>query len=261
MMITASDIIDTMLSMQNEQQRQVLMRFFKTAPGEYGEGDQFLGLKVPQTRQIVKEARHQVPLDEIKKLLYSPWHEVRLCALLLLAEEMNAALPKSKASKKSSVGAETDHAKAPRRDEIAHFYLLHARQANNWDLVDLSCGYILGQWLLYPSADGALPDRHILDQLAASPNLWEQRIAIVTTSMLIRHHQYDDTLRIATTLLTHPHDLIHKAIGWMLREVGKRDIELLRTYLTHHHTRMPRTALRYAIERLSADERVGWMRK
>lgn len=261
MMITANDIIETMLSMQNEQQRQVLMRFFKTAPGEYGEGDQFLGLKVPQTRQIVKEARHQVPLSEIEKLLYSPWHEVRLCGFLLLVEEMNAALPRAARKNGQPESSENLRAKAQKRDEIAHFYLLHARQANNWDLVDLSCGYILGQWLLNPSADGALSDRHILDQLAASSNLWEQRIAIVTTSMLIRHHQYDDTLRLATRLLTHPHDLIHKAVGWMLREVGKRDIELLRTYLTHHHTHMPRTTLRYAIERLSADEKVGWMRK
>ena len=261
MMTTANDIIEAMLSMQNEQQRQVLMRFFKTGLGEYGEGDQFLGLKVPQTRLIVKEARHQVPLSEIEKLLYSPWHEVRLCGFLLLVEEMNAALPKSKTSKNSSGQADTDYAKASRRDEIAHFYLRHARQANNWDLVDLSCGYVLGQWLLYPSADGAIPDRHILDQLAASSNLWEQRIAIVTTSMLIRHHQYDDTLRLATRLLTHPHDLIHKAVGWMLREVGKRDVEVLRAYLARYHTLMPRTALRYAIERLSADERARWMRK
>lgn len=261
MMTTANDIIEAMLSMQNEQQRQVLMRFFKTGPGEYGEGDQFLGLKVPQTRLIVKEARHQVPLSEIEKLLYSPWHEVRLCGFLLLVEEMNAALPKAARKRGKSKSLENLQAKAQRREEIASLYLRHARQANNWDLVDLSCSYILGNWLLYPLPDGQFPDRHILDQLAVSSNLWEQRIAIVSTHMLIRHHQYADTLRIATTLLTHPHDLIHKAVGWMLREVGKCDVEVLRAYLARYHTIMPRTALRYAIERLSSDEKAGWMRK
>lgn len=261
MMTTANDIIEAMLSMQNEQQRQVLMRFFKTAPGEYGEGDQFLGLKVPQTRLIVKEARHKVPLYEIEKLLYSPWHEVRLCGFLLLVEEMNAALPKAARKRGQATSPNDLQSKAQRREEIARFYLRHARQANNWDLVDLSCSYILGNWLLHPLPDGQLPDRHILDQLAVSSNLWEQRIAIVSTHMLIRHHQYADTLRIATSLLTHPHDLIHKAVGWMLREVGKRDVEVLRAYLARYHTLMPRTSLRYAIERLTSDERARWMRK
>lgn len=246
--ITAEDIIDTLRSMENEAQRSILMRFFKTGKGEYGEGDCFLGIKVPLTRMVVREAKLSVPLREIKKLLYSEWHEVRLCGFLLLVEEMNAAMPR-----RSSPG------NAERREEIARFYLAHACQANNWDLVDLSAGYVIGQWLLCPSADGSMPDRSILDRLSRSSNLWEQRIAIVSTLMLIRHHQYEDTLRIATALLYHPHDLIHKAVGWMLREVGKRDIDLLRSFLKQHHATMPRTALRYAIERMEEGERKKWL--
>ena len=260
-MTTAKEITELMLDMQNEQQRQILMRFFKTGKGEYGEGDRFIGMKVPQTRGIVKAARLDVSLDEIEKMLYSCWHEVRLCGLLLLVEEMKAALPKRTRCKDNAKTDEQDIRRAERRETIARFYLRHARRANNWDLVDLSCGYILGEWLLHPSPDGTMPSRNILDTLAASDNLWEQRIAIVSTSMLIRNNQYDDTLRIATCLLHHPHDLMHKAVGWMLREVGKRDIDTLRSFLALHHGSMPRTALRYAIERMNAEERKYWMGK
>lgn len=247
-MTTAKDIIETMCCMENEEQRQILQRFFKTGKGQYGEGDRFLGLKVPQTRMVVKEARLQVPLGEIEALLYSEWHEVRLCGFLLLVEEMKTALPKRK-----GIG------QPDRRKEIADFYLLHARQANNWDLVDLSCSYILGTFLLHPLPDGSLPDRNILDTMASSRNLWEQRISIVSTVALIKEHQFEDTLRIARKLLHHPHDLIHKAVGWMLREVGKRDIEVLRHFLSAHHTSMPRTTLRYAIEKMEPEERKQWM--
>ena len=249
-MITANDIIETMLSMEDEKQRQVLSRFFKTGKGEYGEGDQFLGLKVPQTRMVVKAARLQVALPEISKLLHSKWHEVRLCGFLLLVEEMKEALPKRR------------HPGQPeRRAALADFFLRHACQANNWDLVDLSCGNILGVFLLHPLSDGSLPSRTILDTLAESSNLWEQRISIVSTIALIRQDQYADTLRIAEKLLHHPHDLIHKAVGWMLREVGKRDIDVLRSFLSSHHCEMPRTALRYAIEKMDAVERQRWMKK
>lgn len=249
-MITANDIIETMLSMENEKQRQVLSRFFKTGKGEYGEGDQFLGLKVPQTRMVVKAARLQVALPEISKLLHSKWHEVRLCGFLLLVEEMKEALPKRR------------HPGCPeRRAALTDFFLRHACQANNWDLVDLSCGNILGVFLLHPLPNGSLPSRTILDTLAESSNLWEQRISIVSTIALIRQNQYADTLRIAEKLLHHPHDLIHKAVGWMLREVGKRDIDVLRSFLSNHHCEMPRTALRYAIEKMDAAERQRWMKK
>lgn len=249
-MAEASDIIAALSEMQDEAQRLILLRFFKTGPGEYGEGDRFLGLRVPQTREVVKRFRLSVPLDQIAVLLQSQWHEVRLCGFLLLVEEMKAATPPKRI-------AATEY--ADRREQVARFYLAYARRANNWDLVDLSAGYILGAWLLQPCANGAYPDRSILDALAESTNLWEQRISIVSTSALIRAGQYEDTLRIADKLLGHPHDLIHKAVGWMLREVGKKDIALLRRYLSDRYSRMPRTALRYAIERMDAPERQAWL--
>ena len=132
---------------------------------------------------------------------------------------------------------------------------------NNWDLVDLSCPKVLGEWMLHPSAEGALPDRGLLDTLASSNNLWEQRISIVSTLQLIRHQQYDDALRIATKLLDHQHDLIHKATGWMLREIGKRDIQTLVDFLEKNHSRMARTALRYAIEKMDYADRQYWLRR
>ena len=251
-MITAEGVIETLSSMRNESQREILCRFFKTGKGDYGEGDCFLGLKVPQTRSVVKEARGKVALSEIEKLLYSEWHEVRLCGFLLIVEEMKGALPKRR---------EPLTAKADRRRELAEFFLKHARRANNWDLVDLSCEYILGWWMLYPLPDGAMPCRDVLDRLAESSNLWEQRIAIVTTLELIRAGQFDDTLRIARKLLPHKHDLIHKAVGWALREMGKRDIDLLRKFLEENHRGMSRTTLRYAIERMDAQERQHWLKR
>ena len=249
--ITADEIEDTLISMADPVQREILCRFFKTGKGEYGEGDRFLGLKVPRTRAVVREGKLRVSLPEICKLLYSPWHEARLCGFLLLVEEMNSLLPR---------GRRHDTADSARqRREIAEFYLSHARQANNWDLVDLSAPYILGQWLLHPLPGGHPPDREILDRLAASDNLWEQRIAIVSTAALIRSGEFDDTFRIARRLLSHPHNLIHKAVGWMLREVGKRDLPLMLGFLAEEYSRLPRTTLRYAIERLPEDERRRWL--
>ena len=250
MNITAKEIISTLLSMGDEQQRQNLMRFFKTGKGEYGEGDEFLGIRVPDTRIVVKEAKLRVPFDQIEILLKSEWHEARLCGFLLLVEEMKAALPKARQA--STTNAE-------RREQIARFYLQHAKRANNWDLVDMSCPKILGKWLLYPQADGTMPNREILYELASSTNLWEQRIAMVTCWMLIRDNQYDDALRLATILLPHPHDLIHKAVGWMLREVGKRDIDILEIYLDKHAKEMHRTTLRYAIEKMNEAKRQHYM--
>lgn len=251
-MTSAEDIIATIESMRDERQAANLMRFFKTGRGEYGEGDRFFGLKVPQTRAVVKEARRDVALPEIEKLLYSQWHEVRLAGFLLLVEEMKAALPSKRRDSDAS---------ARRRDEIAEFYLRHACQANNWDLVDLSCPKILGEWLIHRSANGSMPDRAILDRLVGSDNLWEQRIGIVTTWRLIREGQTGDTLRLAPKLLSHSHDLIHKATGWMLREVGKKDMEALDDFLERYCTTMPRTALRYAIEKKDEAERQYWLRQ
>lgn len=258
-MTTANDIIKTMLAQRDEEQQRILLRFFKTGKGEYGDGDKFLGLKAPQTCAVVKEARLDVPLGEIEKLLYSEWHEVRLCGFLLLVDEMKAALPRKRRA--TTVAAlEEEIVKARRRRELTDFYLRHAERANNWDLVDLSCGNIVGEWLAHPAEDGIMPSRTILDTLAHDTCLWKQRIAIVSTITLIRNCQYDDTLRIAATLLHHPHDLIHKAVGWMLREVGKRDISVLRSFLTEHYCFMPRTALRYAIEKMDSEERMRWMK-
>lgn len=228
-----------MISMADEDKSRQLSKFFKIGKGEYGEGDRFLGLVNPQVRAVVKEAKRQVPLTEIEKLLYSEWHEVRLAGFLLLVEEMKAA-------KKN----------AERREMIAEFYLRHARQANNWDLVDLSCPKILGEWLVRSSAD-----RSVLDRLVESDNLWEQRIGIVSTWRIIRENQFEDTLRLAEKLLSHPHDLIHKATGWMLREVGKRDTDVLRDFLDTYVAEMPRTALRYAIEKLTDSERQFWLHR
>lgn len=245
---SADEILEAMLSMQDEQQRQVLCRFFKTGKGEYGEGDKFFGLKVPQTRQIANWVGDDITLDEIRKLIYSEWHEARLCGLLLLARKVSATLPKARRS-----------GNAAERQRLVLFYLKHAKQANNWDLVDLSCGSILGRWLLHPLPDGRMPDRSILDRLAESENLWEQRISIVATLPLIKSGQYADTLRISDKLLMHKHDLMHKAVGWMLREIGKKDIEILRSYLTAHVHDMSRTTLRYSIERMDTTERRYWM--
>lgn len=244
--MTAADITECLVSQQNERQRIILSRFFKTGKGEYGEGDRFLGLKVPQTRVVVREAKLKMTLPEIAELMKSEWHEMRLAGLLLLVEEMNAALPKR--------GKDTPEL-ALRRRLILDLYLRNAHRANNWDLVDLSAPYIVGNYLLASLPDGALPPTDLLDRLAADTNLWRQRIAIVSTAPLIRAKRFDDTLRIALKLLSHPHDLIHKATGWMLREVGKRDLNVLLAFLDTHHASMSRTTLRYAIERLSPAQR------
>ncbi|MDE6682059.1 MAG: DNA alkylation repair protein [Muribaculaceae bacterium] len=249
--ITAIEIESLLKEERNDKQRDHLMRFFKTGKGEYGEGDQFLGLKVPQTRAIVKEAKLRVNMPEIERLLYSEWHEVRLCGLLLLVEEMKANLPKKKDSE------HTLRRKAERREEIARFYLRHARQANNWDLVDLSCEYVLGVYIRLAGED----NYDILYRISESDNLWEQRIAIVTTLDFIRNGIFLPTLHLSDKLINHPHDLIHKAIGWTLREIGKRDRDTLLNYLEGNYNRLPRTSLRYAIERLPEDERQYWLKR
>ncbi|MDE6718202.1 MAG: DNA alkylation repair protein [Muribaculaceae bacterium] len=250
-MIHATEIETRLLKMQDEKQANHLMRFFKTGKGEYGEGDRFLGIKVPRTREIVKEAKFLVPLNEIEKLLDSPWHEVRLTGFLLLVEEMKAQLPKKKDSVLSL------RAKGEKRKEIAEFYLRHARKANNWDLVDLSCEFILGPYIRF--ADYVPLD--FLYSMAKSDNLWEQRISIVTTLDFIRHDVFSPTLRICDMLMAHQHDLIHKATGWMLREIGKREPDVLIDFLERNYADMPRTTLRYAIEKMDAKERLYWLKR
>ncbi len=248
--MTAKEIIGYMESLQNEKQRQVLMGFFKTGPGEYGEGDQFLGLKVPQTREVVKLAVADTPLDEIPELLMSPWHEVRLCGLLMLVDKFGRLAKKR---------LENDETAIRGRDEIVKMYLQYAEQANNWDLVDLSAPKILGIWLLLPTRLG--DKREIMDALAASPCLWRQRMSMVSTWKTTQQGDPSWCLRYAEWHLHHPHDLMHKAVGWMLREVGKRcSMDLQRQFLERHAHEMPRTALRYAIEQMSDDERKYWMK-
>lgn len=242
-----------MESLRNERQRQVLMGFFKTGPGEYGEGDEFLGLKVPQTRTVVKSAKN-IPLTEVPELLTSRWHEVRLCGLLILVTQFE---------KQAAKRLEHDREAMRKRDELLSTYLKYAEQANNWDLVDLSAPKILGHWLLLPTTLGDGTDdykRQVIDQLAQSNNLWRQRMSIVCTWKTSQQGDPSWCLRYAEILLHHPHDLMHKAVGWMLREMGKRvSMDLLREFLRLHVHEMPRTTLRYAIEKMSDAERKHWM--
>lgn len=252
-MTLAQEVSDEIIALADVAKSAVLARFFRTGKGEYAEGDKFLGVMAPQTRMVVKAARLDVPLAEIETLLESPYHEVRLAGLLLLVEEAKAAEPKPRDTPEATLR------KAHKRKELCDFYLAHAHCANNWDLVDVTCPHVVGEWFAYPLPDGSMPDRSLLDRLAADSNLWVQRIAIVSTLALCRRGELADTYRIAELLLGHSHHLIHKAVGWLLREMGKRDIEFLRHFLDKHHAAMPRTALRYAVERMDVDERKYWM--
>ena len=248
----AKEITAYMESLHNEEQRQILMRFFKTAPGEYGYGDEFLGIKVPQTRKVVELVARDFPLSEVPALLTSQWHEVRLCGLLILVSQFERYATKRLLEDADAIR---------RRDEILTLYLKYAERANNWDLVDLSAPKILGRWLLLPSALGDRQHKQqVLDRLAASTCLWEQRMSIVCTWMTSRQGDPSWCLRYAERHLHHPHDLMHKAVGWMLREMGKQvSMDLLRDFLRQHVREMPRTMLRYAIEKMDEKERKYWM--
>ena len=226
----------------DERQVEGLSRFFKTGPGQYGEGDKFLGIKVPVTREVVKACWRETTLQDLEECIASEYHEFRLAALLALVEIFA-------------------HAKRfPARPGISQqacvaFYLAHTDRINNWDLVDLSCYPLLGVWLLDK-------DRQLLYDLARKgKTIWEQRIGMVSTMTFIRHGQLQDTFDIADILLHHPHDLIHKAVGWLLREAGKRDKEALVEYLEPRYHTMPRTMLRYAIEKFPEAERQSYLKK
>ena len=253
-MSKAQEIVELMESQRNEAQRQILMGFFKTGPGEYGFGDEFLGLKVPQTRGVVKAAGPDFPLSEVPILLKSRWHEVRLCGFLILVAKFEKLATKRLESNPDAI---------KKRDEIVTMYLQYAEQANNWDLVDLSVHKILGHWLLLPSNLG---DRDykikVLDSLAHSPCLWKQRMSIVCSWKTSQMGDPSWCLRYAEIHLHHSHDLMHKAVGWMLREMGKRvSMDLLRDFLRQHAYEMPRTMLRYAIEKMPEKERKEWMNR
>ena len=251
-MTKAQEIIDYMESLQNEQQRRVLMGFFKTAPGDYGYGDEFLGLKVPQTREVVKSVVKDISLEEVPELLMSKWHEVRLCGFLILVSKFE-----KQATKRLENAAEA----IKERDKILTMYLQYAEQANNWDLVDLTVPKILGHWLLLPTTLGDKDYKiKVLDELAASDCLWKQRMSIVCSWKTSQMGDPSWCLRYAEVHLHHPHDLMHKAVGWMLREMGKRvSMDLLREFLRQHAHEMPRTMLRYAIEKMPERERKEWM--
>ena len=250
--MTSKELIEHIESLRNEEQQRVLMRFFKTAPGEYGYGDEFLGIRVPQTRKVAKLVAKGFPLNEIPDLLMSRWHEVRLCGFLILVDQFERLATKRLANNAEAISL---------RDEIVMLYLQYAEQANNWDLVDLTAPKILGHWLLLPTNLGNDDYKwRVLDELAASPCLWKQRMSIVCTWKTSQQGDPSWCLRYAEIHLHHPHDLIHKAVGWMLREMGKRvSMDLLRDFLRQHAHEMPRTTLRYAIEKMSDKERNIWM--
>lgn len=217
-----------------------LSRFFKTGPGQYGEGDRFLGIKVPVTRDVVKRVWREVSPQGLEECICSEFHEVRLAALLTLVEIFRH-------SGKSSCSLS--------REDCVRFYLSHTGYINNWDLVDLSCYPLLGEWLLDK-------ERTLLYDLARDgKTIWEQRIGIVSTMAFVRKGQTADTYAIADILLHHPHDLIQKAVGWLLREAGKRDGEALKAYLEPRYQSMPRTMLRYAIEKFNDADRQRYLSK
>jgi 3-methyladenine DNA glycosylase AlkD len=226
--MTAEDAKQKLKSLASPELAKSSARFFKTGPGQYGEGDIFIGVKVPVLRTLARDLQ-EVPLGEVKILLQSPIHEERLLALLILMLVVTKATPEQKKA-------------------IHDLYLSNTKYINNWDLVDSSAPALIGAYLLDKS-------RKPLVVLAKSASLWERRIAIVSTQHFIRNEQFDDTLKISRILLADKEDLIHKATGWMLREVGKKHEPTLLSFLEQHGAVMPRTMLRYAIERFSPEKR------
>ncbi len=232
--MTAADIHKELEEYSTPEKRDFLPYFFKTGKGQYGEGDKFLGVVVPDTRRVAKKYK-ETSYKEITRLLESEYHECRLCALLMLVERFKKV-------------------KADDRKEIFDFYLSKTNYINNWDLVDLSAKDIVGEYLVDK-------DRAILYRLAESSLLWDQRISILSTFAFIKRGDLDDIFALSAKLLDHKHDLMHKAIGWMLREAGKRDKERLCLFLETYKGEMPRTMLRYSIEKFTPEERAHYMKK
>ena len=229
----AREIENELRKHASSSKAKLLQGFFKTGPGEYGEGDLFLGVMVPDSRIVVNHFKH-ASLKTIADLLNSKYHEVRLTALLILVDKFRSAgLPEQK--------------------EIFDFYLNFTSRINNWDLVDLSAKHIVGGYLLNRP-------RTQLIKLARSKNIWERRIAILATFAFIPHHQFEDSFKLANFLLHDEHDLIHKAVGWMLREVGKKSKPALVKFLKPRYQKMPRTMFRYAIERFPESERQAYLK-
>ncbi len=234
---TAAAVKQALAAVATPERAKASAWFFKTGKGQYGEGDQFVGVSVPQQRIVLRHF-DTLPLMEIETLLASPIHEHRLTAALILVRQYQRAK------------------KDPRRQaELAAFYLNHLKGINNWDIVDSSAPQIVGGHLLAKKNRLA-----VLKKLAASKILWERRVAILATAYFIREGEFDDTLALAEQLLHDDHDLMHKAVGWMLREVGKKDEAVLRHFLDTHAATMPRTMLRYAIEKLPTVDRSRYLR-
>jgi 3-methyladenine DNA glycosylase AlkD len=231
--MTASAVIQALSDLSNPEKAAFLPRFFKAFPGGYGEGDRFLGVTVPNQRTVATQFAKKTTAVDLQQLIENPYHEVRLTALLILV---------AKFKKASEKGFWVD------------FYLRNLKYVNNWDLVDSSAHFILGEWLWNK-------DRTILYTMAEEGTLWEQRVAIISTYHFIRKKDFADTFTIAETLIDHRHDLIHKAVGWMLREIGNRDFEAEKVFLEKHYRQMPRTMLRYAIEKFPAAEKEYFMKK
>ncbi|MDD4074101.1 MAG: DNA alkylation repair protein [Candidatus Pacebacteria bacterium] len=222
------DIIKELQSKRDKKRAVILSRFFKTGKGEYGEGDIFLGIVVPVQRIIAKKYV-DIPFRDIQRLLNSKIHEYRLTGLLILVEKKD-------------------------KEKVFDFYLKNTKNINNWDLVDLSAPKIIGDYLNNKK-------REILYSLAVSDNLWERRISIVSTFSFIKNNDFKETIKIAEILLNDKHDLIQKAVGWMLREVGKRDKDIEKDFLDKYYRNMPRTMLRYSIEKFSPKEKEFYMKK
>jgi len=220
----------------NPEKAAFFPRFFKTGKGQYGEGDIFWGITVPNVRSVVKYHEKSISLEDVQFLINDPIHEVRLAAIFILVNKFTKTKDENE------------------KKDIYEFYLDNIRGVNNWDLVDGSAAQIVGGYLFDK-------ERSKIYELVKSNSLWEQRIAMIATFYFIRRNQFEDTFQIAEILLHHPHDLIHKAVGWMLREVGNRDIEQLETFLNQHYATMPRTMLRYAIEKFPEPVRQAYLKK
>ena len=227
---SSAGVIKSLRELADPEKAAFLPKFFKTGPGEYGEGDKFLGVTVPIQRKVAKSYWRNIGKEELKILLSSEYHEVRMTGLFMLISKFEKAKESDEKSK------------------WVDFYLQNRQGVNNWDLVDSSAPLILGAWLWDK-------DRSLLYSFAESGNLWDQRISILSTFFFIRKNDFEETLKLSEILLDHPHDLIHKAVGWMLREIGNRDYELEFQFLRQHYTNMPRTMLRYAIEKFEAETR------
>lgn len=227
-MVSSTQITNELKQLSNPKKAKIYQRFFKTGKGEYGEGDIFIGLTVPEQRQVAKKYK-EVSLKEIQALLDSSIHEHRLTGLIILTyKELNK--------------------------QVYEFYMKNIKAVNNWDLVDLTCHRIIGKYLLDK-------DRKILYKLAKSKNLWERRIAIISCFAFIDKNDFKDALKISEILLNDKHDLIHKAVGWVLREIGKKDLKQEEKFLDKYHKTMPRTMLRYSIEKFPEEKRKYYMKK